>query len=749
MTLTNEKRLIRHEGNGATTNFPYDFLIPDANSVIVSLWDEATDTTTVLNASQYNITGLGDPNFGEVTYPLSGSPIAAGTWLVIEREVAYTQDLLIKNQGGFFADSTMAQLDRIVMQTQQLAEMLERTPKFSPGSGVSNIRITQGDEGTALIWDADGNIVEGPSAAEIGSAQTYATEAKAARNAAQDAQSAAEDAADRAEQAAAGVEYPVSYAPQTLTPAEQGQARANIGVGHTFKTVAALLADETMSYTSGAGLIEVGSGDIIEAQGFRYEVADAGASDSWLVETAGGVKLRPLPNSEGVITVRQCGAQGGELNSTSDQVAFETAVAAAKLDGGRVFIDPLTHGGEYYLYRWDIAGVDEVFGAGTNSYVKARPGDWGDNTSRSFAPVEINGSLEAPVKRPYVHDFLIDGNKDNITAANTLNLEGLNGHYTEDAIAERLIIINTHGDGIDWDFSLRPIARNCWSINCGGYGVHQSEGCVDAWTDGCVAILCGDNQRGGFDSYVGTLRGKITNCIAIECWRGITSASEDGCVENNKVFDSTLEAILIGGSTGGGTWVSDGITVKDNLVIGADGAGISVTQGSRHKIKGNNVYDAQSHGIVIGTGSLAVKDSIISGNIMRNVADSSGARTIFVQQHSTGNLVSGNHCLRTENNGKIMECANPNNEFRDNITGFDQEIGEVKVMRMKTTGPVAAGDIFTGAVTLESTQVAISNFSGSIEQAPAVASQWRALGPCEGTNHPTVADRIQLFRRVT
>src|SRR5690606_7461309 len=196
MTLTNEKRLIRHEGNGATTNFPYDFLIPDANSVIVSLWDEATDTTTVLNASQYNITGLGDPNFGEVTYPLSGSPIAAGTWLVIEREVAYTQDLLIKNQGGFFADSTMAQLDRIVMQTQQLAETLERTPKFSPGSGVSNIRITQGDEGTALIWNADGNIVEGPSTTEIGSAQTYATEAKAARDEAEAAAAEAEDARD-------------------------------------------------------------------------------------------------------------------------------------------------------------------------------------------------------------------------------------------------------------------------------------------------------------------------------------------------------------------------------------------------------------------------------------------------------------------------------------------------------------------------------------------------------------------------
>src|SRR5690606_852394 len=247
MTLTNEKRLIRHEGNGATTNFPYDFLIPDANSVIVSLWDEATDTTTVLNASQYNITGLGDPNFGEVTYPLSGSPIAAGTWLVIEREVAYTQDLLIKNQGGFFADSTMAQLDRIVMQTQQLAETLERTPKFSPGSGVSNIRITQGDEGTVLIWNADGNIVEGPSTTEIESAQTYATEAKAARDEAEDAQAMAEDARDQAIAAASSVQgeqpskeyadanYHPDVAPDYIRTA--GYSAAGDGGGALYKKV--------------------------------------------------------------------------------------------------------------------------------------------------------------------------------------------------------------------------------------------------------------------------------------------------------------------------------------------------------------------------------------------------------------------------------------------------------------------------------------------------------------------------------
>src|SRR5690606_36111596 len=62
-------------------------------------------------------------------------------------------------------------------------------------------------------------------------------DASAIQAAAEAAQLAAEDAADRAEPAAAGVKYPVSYSPQTLTPEQQEQARENIGateVGHAL-----------------------------------------------------------------------------------------------------------------------------------------------------------------------------------------------------------------------------------------------------------------------------------------------------------------------------------------------------------------------------------------------------------------------------------------------------------------------------------------------------------------------------------
>lgn len=55
-----------------------------------------------------------------------------------------------------------------------------------------------------------------------------------------------------------------------------------------FATVAALLADTDMDYVAGVQI--VATGQVVDAQGFRYMVAASGASDQH-VTTAGGVKL--------------------------------------------------------------------------------------------------------------------------------------------------------------------------------------------------------------------------------------------------------------------------------------------------------------------------------------------------------------------------------------------------------------------------------------------------------------------------
>lgn len=84
-----------------------------------------------------------------------------------------------------------------------------------------------------------------------------------------------------------------------------------------YDTVAELLANDGtgpqgLGYAGSGALVIVGAGDIITAQGFCYEVAASDATDDQ-VETAGGVKLRVLPDQNGRINVLPAGAVGDAI----------------------------------------------------------------------------------------------------------------------------------------------------------------------------------------------------------------------------------------------------------------------------------------------------------------------------------------------------------------------------------------------------------------------------------------------------
>jgi len=72
--------------------------------------------------------------------------------------------------------------------------------------------------------------------------------------------------------------------------AEAAAVNALIGTPYGFNTVPDLLANTSLSYTSGAGKVVVTAGQYVLAGGYRYQVAASGASDHH-VATTGGVKL--------------------------------------------------------------------------------------------------------------------------------------------------------------------------------------------------------------------------------------------------------------------------------------------------------------------------------------------------------------------------------------------------------------------------------------------------------------------------
>ncbi|MGS1095886.1 hypothetical protein ACVCNR_15010 [Aquamicrobium terrae] len=145
------------------------------------------------------------------------------------------------------------------------------------------------------------------------------------------------DAADRAEAAAAGVEYPVSYAPQSLLPEEQAQARENIGI----------LPPGDVDSVSAAELTNIPAGvTFIRTAGFAVS-GDGGAAlyKRALSEPTHAGKFQSADGawwelSESVINPMMLGAR-------ADGAIDDTAAVRAALALGR----PVDWGGASRTYR--------------------------------------------------------------------------------------------------------------------------------------------------------------------------------------------------------------------------------------------------------------------------------------------------------------------------------------------------------------------------------------------------------------
>ena len=105
--------------------------------------------------------------------------------------------------------------------------------------------------------------------------------------------------------------------------AEAAAATAQASAGISFATVSALIADTALAYSGGT---EVSAGAIVEAGGYRYEVAASGATDQQ-VTTAGGVKLYALPSTDGFGIEQFDVSTGVADNSAAIQAAMTLAAS--------------------------------------------------------------------------------------------------------------------------------------------------------------------------------------------------------------------------------------------------------------------------------------------------------------------------------------------------------------------------------------------------------------------------------------
>jgi hypothetical protein len=133
--ITTTQSYVQYQGNGVTTSFPFGFLVPAASNLVVTITNNnvTPPVSTVLSASQYAVSGIGNAAGGSVTCPASGSPLPPGWTITIQRVLPLQQNTSLANQGAFYPQVVEGALDYVTMIAQQIeAQLTGELPAVGP-----------------------------------------------------------------------------------------------------------------------------------------------------------------------------------------------------------------------------------------------------------------------------------------------------------------------------------------------------------------------------------------------------------------------------------------------------------------------------------------------------------------------------------------------------------------------------------------------------------------------------------------
>lgn len=203
MTIANNYVPIKQAGNGSTKSFTFDFRLLEEDYLVV--FQESNNTQTVVSEDDYTV------NMEEVggTVDFKTAP-AAGTYIIITRNVPLDQLTPYRTSSGFPADRVEENLDKLTAITQQLSEGLDRAPKIPVGTTGVDVTLPLPDAGKAIIWNEEGTGFEN-SEANFDEVVEEATEQA----------NIAKQKADEAAQSASSASASASSAAQSATAAEK------------------------------------------------------------------------------------------------------------------------------------------------------------------------------------------------------------------------------------------------------------------------------------------------------------------------------------------------------------------------------------------------------------------------------------------------------------------------------------------------------------------------------------------------
>lgn len=165
-----------YNGNGSTTSFSFSFKTFAAGDLQVTRTSTtAIESVLVLN-SDYSVTLNPDQDAspgGTITYPISGSPLAAGEKLTIVGSLAYEQTTDLLGGGAFNARVIEDTFDRTVIQIQQLEERADRTLTL-PVSATASTVLPVPSANKVIAWNDTASGLVNRDATDFASAVAYA-----------------------------------------------------------------------------------------------------------------------------------------------------------------------------------------------------------------------------------------------------------------------------------------------------------------------------------------------------------------------------------------------------------------------------------------------------------------------------------------------------------------------------------------------------------------------------------------------
>lgn len=150
-------------GNGVTTSWPFAFKVFAATDVQVLVVDVNGLTLPAVLNTDFSVTLNPDQTVnpgGSVTYPLVGSPLATGGTVTITGALPYNQTLSLPGGGNFSPRAIENQLDRLAIQSQQLAELQGRSFTFPANEGAIPAFPPIAERANKLLgFDSNGNFI--------------------------------------------------------------------------------------------------------------------------------------------------------------------------------------------------------------------------------------------------------------------------------------------------------------------------------------------------------------------------------------------------------------------------------------------------------------------------------------------------------------------------------------------------------------------------------------------------------------